>query len=364
MENKRSSETECLLNRLTESSIQESENYISYLRSIVFDDVHQYSDDSYVEILNTKNYKRVVRFAAFYCLFTRYRRFDQRDKLIILVEKYLDNFKNDEEVAYLYHVAYSQYYKNKFIELDDAQLYHKAKACAKNALKLYWAGKFKDIGCFNNYVDIVLSGTRVEGLVTRNDISVCFKYLDNAIDIRRERNLEPYANYYCSKARLYAWTKDYKNAKEMMEKAISCERTDRRDSFIRIANYHNIQLEIQTDESIELLESKMSDVMGEYNEVKKRIERQQTRYIEMLSFFSAVIALIMSSITITLGANSFSEASALILILSGGLIMGYSILKYLFSEELSPRKFGICLLLSFCMIVIGYLIGIKAPLIK
>ena len=347
-----------LVDKLSQVSDPTSENYTNKLRKIVFNESNTTNDEEYFIILNNNNNNITLRFSAFYCLFTQYRRFEQRYDLLDLVEQNIDMFKNIKELSYLCDIVLSQYNKFKCLDTLKKQYYKGALKYADQAINEYNLQNSHNIGCFNNYADIVLDLLPLDDIVEDKDVYRALKYVDSAIHIHEEeRNLQPYANYYCSKARLFAHQGQYEMARKMISLAISYERTDQRDSLIRLSNYHNIQLEIKTKEALETLETNISEANEKYANISNQIDGQQTKYIEILSFFAAIIALIMGSISITLSCTDFSMACALILILSGCLILAYVVLKCLFSIQKGWGKIGISCLFSILLIVAGILIG-------
>lgn len=346
-----------LQERLSQLESPTSGDYIGKLREIIFDDSYQYTDNEYNNIISNKDNLLNVRFAAFYGLFTRYRRFEQRFNLLRHVELYIDLFKDSVELSYFYSIISSQYYKFKCLVYAKAEDFANAIKYANDAIDIYNQKQSQDMGCFNNYADIVLDLAPVVGIDCYN-IEMAIHHVDMAISIREvKRGLPPYANYYCSKARLLTLSKDYDRAKEMINLAISYERTDQKDSLIRLSNYQNIKLEIRTKEILEDLDGKIEESNKRYTDIKKQMDNQQSRYIEILSFFSAIIALIIGAVSITLSSNGFLESSALVLVFTGSLIVSYTIFKILFSESIDGFKMFISFLLSAGLIALGILTG-------
>lgn len=347
-----------LKNRLLQLSDPTSTNYTNDLRKIAFSELNVVKKEEYFSIINNINNNKTLRFSAFYCLFIQYRRYEQRYELLELVERNIDVFKNEDKLSYLYNIVMSQYNKFKCLDTSKKSFYKEAIKYANKAINEYNHKKSNNIGCFNNYADIVLDILSLEDMVDDRDIRCALKNVDIAIRIHeKERNLHPYANYYCSKARLYAYQKQYEIAQKMIMLAISYERTDQRDSLIRLSNYHNVKLEIKTKESLEILKTNISEANEKYNNIQNQLNGQQTKYIEILSFFAAIIALIMGSISISLSGVNFLIASSLIMVLSGCLILSFIVLAFLFSHRKEWGKLLISSLFSTMLITIGILIG-------
>ena len=347
-----------LINKLSQLPEPTSADYTNNLREVAFDVSNIIKKDEYFAILNNSNNNIILRFSAFYCLFIQYRRFEQRYELFELVESKINIFEKENNLSYLCDIVMSQYNKFKCLDTLKKSYFKDAIKYANKAINEYNQGKSCNIGCFNNYADIVLDVLVIDGIVEDKDICCALKHVDKAIYIHeKERNFQPYANYYCSKARLFAFQKKYQMAQKMITFAISYERTDQKDSLIRLSNYHNIKLEIKTKESLEILETNISEANEKYNNIQNQINGQQAKYIEILSFFAATIALIMGSISISLSGINFSIACSLIMVLSGCLIHAYIVLAFLFSHKREWGKLFISSLFSIVLIVFGVLIG-------
>ena len=350
---------DALIDRLKKLNNPPETSYIKGLRETIFDNNCKYSLDEYKAILENNNNDPILRFSAFYCLFLDYRRFEKRYDLMSLVEHYLKNeLTKKKQLSYLVYIVQSQYRKIRYLVNSDKEDYRKALEYAEKAIGEYNSNRTNDIGCFNNFADIVLDSIREKGTIDNLDVNTAMRHVNTAINIREnERNLPPYANYYCSKARLFLYQKNYPEANDMINLAISYEKTDNRDSMARLSNYHNVQLEIKTKEILSELETQVINVKDEYKEIHQKMDQQQVRYIEILGFFSAIIALIIGAISISLSTKDFRAASASIMILSGGLILGYIVLKILFSDHQKTGKVVFSILIAVFMIIFAILQG-------
>lgn len=349
---------ETLKEKLAQLSDPTSADYTQGLREIAFNELNIIKEDEYLAILDHNNNNRILRFSAFYCLFIQYRRFEQRYELFDLVESKIGTFEKEKKLSFLYDIVMSQYNKLKCLDTSKKSYYKEAIKYADRAIDEYNRKKSYNIGCFNNYADIVLDVLIIDNIVENKDINCALKHVDMAMHIHeKERNLRPYANYYCSKARLYAYQGKYELAQKMITLAISYERTDQKDSLIRLSNYHNVKLEIKTKESLEMLEASISEANEKYSNIQNQLNGQQTKYIEILSFFAAVIALIMGSLSISLSKIDFLTASSLIMVLSGCLIIAYIVLVFLFSNQKGWGKLVVSSFFSIVLITVGILLG-------
>lgn len=331
-------------------------DYTVKLKSIIFNDKSSKIPDDYLAIIKESKNSKILRFASFYCLFTQYRRFEQRYQLFELVDKYIVLF-NEEIYEYLREIVWSQYYKFKYLDTANKAFYSQAILHGHKAIQDYGV-KSNNIGCFNNFAEIVLDGLTHTGIVSDQDITNAIQYVDRAIYIQEvERQRVPYSRYYCSKARLLAYQGNYDEARKMIAQAISYENTDEKDSLIRIAHYHNVQLEIKTSQSLKLVDENVADSQERYAKIKNHLDQQQVKYIEILGFFASTIALITGSIGIVLNVSDFSSACGLIICLAGCLTLSYCILKFLFSSQVEIWRTMFSLIFSLLLLCIGFLIG-------
>lgn len=334
---------------------QEADYTIS-IRQIIFNDTQSKIPDDYIEIIENQKNTIVIRFSAFYALFTQYRRFEQRFRLFELVDKYSSLF-NEEKFRYLCEIVWSQYYKFKFLDSANKEHYRHAIERCEQAIRCYGTLS-NNIGCFNNFADIVLDGLSANNVVSNRDVSDALQYVERSIYIQEvERGNEPNPQYYYRKAKLLSFQKQYDEAKKAIALAISYSKPDDKDSLIRIANYHNTQLEIKTEEALSIIDINVDESIARYKDVQKQMDQQQVRYIEILGFFATTIALITGSASITINFIEFNTACALIIILAGCLILAYTVLKTLFSTQQSIVKTIFSCLLCGGIIVLGYLIG-------
>ena len=190
------------------------------------------------------------------------------------------------------------------------------------------------------------------------DIENALQYVDRSIYIlEREQNKPPNSQYYFRKSKLLSCQKKYDEAKRNIALAISYAKPDDKESLIRIANYHNTQLEIKTEETLNIVDTNVDDSLKKYKDIQTQMEQQQVRYIEVLGFFASTIALITGSVSITMNFSDFNVACGLIIVLAGCLILAYISLKLLFSGKLELYKMILMVISALLVISLGYCIG-------
>lgn len=345
-----------LKNKLAKLNNPQDADYTLSIRQIIFNDTQSKIPSDYLNIIEDPENNILIRFAAFYSLFTQYRRFEQRFNLFDLVDKYIILF-SDDKFKYLCEIVWSQYYKFKCLDSANKEFYRQAISHSEQAIKCYGILS-NNIGCFNNFADIVLESLAIKNLVSDRDVVYALQYIDRSIYILEiERKELPNPQYYYRKAKLLSFQKKYEEAKKAIALAISYSKPDDKESLIRIANYHNTQLEIKTEEALNIVDLSVNESITKYKDLQKQMDQQQIRYIEILGFFASTIALITGSISLTMNFTEFNMACGLIISLTGCLIMAYISLKILFSSQVDMPKTIFLFMLSLSIIAIGYLIG-------
>lgn len=345
-----------LKSRLSALDNPRSTDYTMEIRKVIFNDCQSRIPDDYIAIIEDVKNNKLLRFTAYYSLFTQYRRFEQRFYLFELIEKYTGLFPEDE-YKYLCEIVWSQFYKFKFLDTADRSYYKQALEHGKVAIDCY--GLLSDnIGCFNNYADIVLDGLSHKGVVSDKDIENALQYVDRSIYIlEREQSKSPNSEYYFRKSKLLSCQKKYEEAKKNIALAISYAKPDDKDSLIRIANYHNTQLEIKTEEALNIVDTNVDESLKKYKDIQVQMEQQQVRYIEVLGFFASTIALITGTVSIAMTFSDFNVACGLIIVLAGCLVQAYISLKLLFSGEFKLYKMILMVISVLLIISLGYCIG-------
>lgn len=332
--------------------------YVTYIKNLVLREYDPAVLTECKKILLDENQNKDLRFNAFYCLFSFYRRFEKRSELYELVDDYGNSF-SEKQYNYYREIVLSQYYKFQFLEHIDEKNYRDAVKHGEEAVKEYGRSSLS-LGCYNNYAEIVLEGCKYkdEGFVKSTDLNNAMKFIDRAIASQEKaEKAKPYSRYCCSKARLLLSQEKFSDAKKMIRKAIAYESTEDKDSLIRISFYHNVELEILTGESLKSISSRVQEAEKKYSNIQQELDRQQFHFIEILAFFAAIIALITGTITIVLNAASFNDAFGVIISLAGCLLISFTVLKALFAvrKKRSGIVFGV--IVAILMLVLGYCFG-------
>ncbi len=194
-------------------------------------------DESVVEnkllpLLRSREYEEIW-FAAYYAAFTFYRRLGYVYKIHSLVNEFNDRF-----IDYRFNnVILSQHYSALF-ELEGrkpADL-RKAVEYARIALEKISGNS----GVMQNYADLITKGFEL-GVIKDK------KQLEHAIDrVKGALLINPdYPKYHCTLGRLLSFKKQFSEAITSIQKAISLENMETKDSFIRIVEYNKYIFDIK-----------------------------------------------------------------------------------------------------------------------
>lgn len=347
-----------MIKKLCKFSDETDSMYTIKLRDMVVNLTLEQINKIYFPILHKKECDMTIKFAAYYSIFIFYRRYEHHSLLYSLVDEYSKQFSNFK----LNDIVLSQYYKFKFIDKDEEPAIENAIKYAKKATE----NLIINAGVFQNYADLVVCALEAGKEEEKIYLEDAIRCIDRAMML-----LKNYPKHYCTKGRLLSWTGDYEKAKIYIRKAIDLEESDNRDSLIRISQYNNYYIDIKTRESIEKLSVHLSNAqiyMENMNEKTKhnsekvfeRLDTMQTRYLELLAFFSAILALILSVTQILGDFKDFNSAMGLVMIMGGVLIIGFCVLRLLITYNDDKFKWKRCILVfssAMLLISIGYIAG-------
>lgn len=146
-----------LKKKLLEIKDPTSDNYTAELKNIIFDKIYGKKEEMYYAILKKESNDLKLRFSAFYCLFTKYRRFEQKYQLFNLVETYIHLFSEDKYI-YLVDIVYSQYYKFKALDINDTKcnlleyLTQRDIQTKNSGVNVRYRGKHRFFKGFNEFI--------------------------------------------------------------------------------------------------------------------------------------------------------------------------------------------------------------------
>lgn len=353
-------EKNILITRLKQLDSEKDPLYTIKLKEIVINCTISELKNVYLPIINNKKrkYNKNVRFAAYYSMFIFYRRYEHHTMLYDLVERYSDEFNEYR----LNNVVLSQYYKFKFLDANDSFAIENAIKYAKVAV----ADLNENSGVLQNYAELVASALEADEDIGKQNLAEALKCIDKAMIL-----LHDYPKHNCTKGRLLSWTGDYDTAKRYLRRAIDLESSDDKDSMIRISQYNDYHMDIKTREMVGKVSQHIVEAektMNEINvkmkenaeEIFERLDVMQTKYLEMLAFFSGIMALILSVMQIMSGFSNFNYAVGLVMVMGGVLIFSFGFLRCLFTfhnNEINWKLYFGVFFFAFLLICVGYYIG-------
>ena len=312
-------------------------------------DLVDFSDNLYLIVKSGE--KIEVRFSAFYALLIIYRESQSLSKLIELVDEYGEEFVTFK----LYNIVQSIYYRNKVIlgnvEAGKQAIYYAEKACKE----------------YRNNPAVIHHYCETVAFLCEFGMNVSDKMLDAAIR-RVNSAIQLYPNralFYCTKGRLFALQGRFLDAETNILKAIDFERVNNSDGIMNVGKYNYHLSSVQLRHSKAELQRQTAEITEQINSERNRIDKlisklddSQTRYLEYLGFFAAVISYIMISIDVVVKVDDFSKAASLILLLGGSLSMVFSGFRSILSAENGDKKTGskYGLIIGIILIVIGLLV--------
>lgn len=176
-----------------------------------------------------------------------------------------------------------------------------------------------------------------------------------------------YAKWYYVKGMLLSYFEKYEQAQKSIHTAIDLENASTKDSIIRMARYNTALLDIRTKITIKGIEENIRSAKKEIDDLTSAQQKKnekllselddtKSKYLELLAFFSSIIAFVTSSINIISNTNDFLSTSSLIIILAGSQSLAFCIFRLLLSYNRSAGygRVIISVLASVLIIVLGF----------
>jgi len=175
-------------------------------------------------------------FTAYYAAFTFYRRLGYVYKIHDLVDHFNEQFKDYR----FNNIILSQHYSTLFqLEGHKPEDLRKAIEYARIALEKIP----ENSGVMQNYADLITKGFEMGVMGKRKDkeqLAYAIGRIENALKIN-----PGYPKYHCTLGRLLSFKNRFDEAIMAIEKAISLENMETKDSFIRIVEYNKYIFDIK-----------------------------------------------------------------------------------------------------------------------
>lgn len=222
-----------LLKELSQVSDENDNDFNVKIRNLILNYHEDVIDHKLLPLIENREVEEDVCFAAYYAAFTFYRRLGYVYKIHKLVDRFGQRF-----MGYRFNnIVLSQHYSFLF-ELDGRhpEDLHNAIHYAQAAIERIPS----NAGVLQNYADLI---TKSFELGVNRDT----KQLDYAIDrIYGALQLNPnYPKYHCTLGRLLSFRGEYSKAVVSIQKAISLENMETKDSFVRIVEYNKHIYEVK-----------------------------------------------------------------------------------------------------------------------
>lgn len=222
-----------LLQELYQIHDENDNNFNIHVRNMIL----QYSDDvvesKLIPLIEQGEEPEDICFAAFYAAFTFYRRLGYIYKLHSLVERYGQRFQNYR----FSNIAFSQHYSFLFeMEGRNPEQLIQAVRYAQVALEKIPGNS----GVLQNFADLITKSFELGVNRNKRQLSVAIDKIQEALRINPN-----YPKYHCTLGRLLSFQKKYNEAVISIQKAISLENMETKDSFLRTIEYNKHIYEVK-----------------------------------------------------------------------------------------------------------------------
>lgn len=284
-------------------------------------------------------------FAAFYALCTFYRRHDFKSELRETLVQYASRFSARPSYAFIHLMSRKMSDPNDWSILEDAN-----RLCDPEILGYNYGVEH----CFAEYV----------AEACEKDPSRAAYYVSEHLDAALERVADAlkqscgYPKFYVTRARLQTLKAIYRDGVEKeaifhqalndIELAVSREEDNQKK-----INYRLVGLQLQSSYYERVLAQSIS---RQEEQVNEKLQEGNVKNLEFLSFFSAIIGLLLAGTQLLLGLT-FAQGAALIVVLTGCLITAFGTIGFVLHEK---KRFKINLLIvaiGLALAVFGMIYG-------
>lgn len=265
-----------------------------------------------IDVSNSSDFED-IRFAAFFFLLNYYRRRSEINDFAILLDEYKNEF--GERPLYRYEESIVHREHNEYPDAID-----KCRTVITENPDC-WPLL---IGYSHNIVHGIEKG--LVGKANRE------KLAGEAVEkIRKVLTEDPKnSKAHLIKARALSINNRFEEALEEVDRAIEWENSDAEDYTKRIADCYFYKVRIEIARETDKLEQKS-------RQVEERVDNIQTRFIQFIGFFAAILAVVFTSTRIAISLSP-DAAVRVILVLTSGLIIAFASLSILLPGELDISR--------------------------
>jgi len=279
------------------------------IRNEIVNNIYQ-SDELKIQ---TDGHVDDVRFAAFYFLANHARRKSNTEDFLAWIERGRQDFQNRPLYQYMESILYRE--QNKYP--------HAINKC-RPVFNEYSDNWPIAVGFAHN----IIHGIEEE-LVGANQKKELAQEALNTIKMAIQSKPD-YGKSYLIKARALAVLGRFEEALDEVDRAIEKEDSKKEDYAERIADryFHRVRIEVSQQKH---------QLERQTREVEDRMDNMQSRFVQLLGFFAAILAVVFTStqIAVSLGAQ---EAVGVVIVLTGGLISGFASLSLLLPGNLDMYR--------------------------
>ena len=323
-----------------------------------------------------------LAFAAFGVCFIYYRRSEEKTSESYLYDKYYDYLVKK-------HPFIDHYYAMYLLDQDIAENYEQILTLARNNINNIFVMKnrYKSehpgvLHVFAIAVAEILEALDYNETMVVDHVDEVLKEAIAVVD--RAITLQDYPKFYCTKGRLLALQGHYKEGIAQIKLAIGKESSKSDDYALRLNNYHThitriellihkarLKKEIENSKHIsanmEANQQRMREEIEHAQETSRQLKETQTKNLEYLGLFAAIISFTIGGIQI---ATSIQKASVvniagLLLVLMGAVLvvfLGFGYILHCADDPLHQtverkkkknRTLAMAFVLSASMILFG-----------
>ena len=343
-----------LVTKIKEMPEETDPNITINLKSLVINEEISQVEETVFSIIADTKIEEQIRFFAYYSLTIYYRVFEHHTKFESLVKLHSQQFSAHP----LNYVVLSLFHRYIAIDNNSIDSFSEAIENAKESVKLLP----KNSGVLNNFSELIAIAIDAGYQVEEKDVASALSFINRITSLDSK-----YAKWYYVKGMLLSYFEKYEQAQKSIHTAIDLENASTKDSIIRMARYNTALLDIRTKITIKGIEENIRSAKKEIDDLTSAQQKKnekllselddtKSKYLELLAFFSSIIAFVTSSINIISNTNDFLSTSSLIIILAGSQSLAFCIFRLLLSYNRSVGygRVIISVLASVLIIVLGF----------
>ncbi len=318
-----------------------------------FDDVHPVEyvlaladDDELTNMLESflknENEDMSVRLISFFALCTKQRRKKDYSKMETLLNDYKGIFENQN----IYKIQ-SLYFLSTCRNDDARELRRAFRGWAYIDKNYAFMPAFIQIYaetvalCFEHKSDLKIAYSEKE---TNSILDEAIDRIETAISIRN------YPKFHATKARLLYQKEEYADAVEQINEAIDMEDSERKDYAIRINEYEILKAKAEINMATKAK-------LDELEAIKEEVARSKYDNLSFLGFFSAILALIIGTVSISSSdVLTFTHLMQLLICLGGIISISFGTLCIMIEPRSFIRKTLLMIGIGMALIIISIFI--------